>query len=246
MKIAMLSDTHTFHNLIEFPEEIDLFLYAGDFTNRGSLADTVSFLEWLRTIPAKHICFVAGNHDIYTDPARYHKHTSNFSMSYEEILERELYLKTKDLLDSLPDHIHYLENNGVEIEGLNIWGSPVSPSFGYGWAWNRNRGEDIKKVWSKIPKNTNILITHTPPYGILDDVKEYARPNEDPNVGCKDLLDRIKKLSNLQLNVYGHIHDNWAVELRRVSNTRHVLFCNAACLTNRYEPLNKYPHIIYL
>jgi hypothetical protein len=37
-----------------------------------------------------------------------------------------------------------------------------------GWAFNADRGEEILKIWNKIPNNTDVLITHGPPIGETD------------------------------------------------------------------------------
>ena len=235
----MLSDTHSFHREIIVPE-CDLLLYAGDFTNAGDALEVVDFVAWLQNLPCKHIVFIAGNHDLTTELKKpntimdnIHNHKSN---------------NVKAILKRLPSHIHYLENSEVEIEGLKIWGSPISPTFGYGWAWNRDRGEEISKTWSKIPKDVNILLTHTPPYGIFDWVDErYKRyPDEDQHVGCKDLLDRIKKLPKLHLHVFGHIHDQIGLGIKKITNTKKGWFCNPSAVDNQYKVLINKPLIIEL
>jgi hypothetical protein len=57
----------------------------------------------------------------------------------------------------------YLNDSGVEIDGLKFWGSPVQPYF-HNWAFNRI-GDDICKHWELIPLDTDILITHGPVKG---------------------------------------------------------------------------------
>lgn len=245
IKIGLLSDTHTYHRDIIIPEDLDLFIFAGDFSDRGEIYQVVDFLEWLRSLKCKNIVWIAGNHDLTTDKSLMLNPSQG---SIESLLNRQKYYEVKHLIKELPPHIHYLENSSVEIEGFIIWGSPISPTFGYNWAWNVDRGEEIRKIWSKIPKDTNILVTHTPPYGIGDLIPDrYKRyPGEDVHVGCKDLLERIKRLYKLQLHVAGHIHHQWGIRQEAVSNGRNVLFANAACLNNDYKLLTKYPHILYL
>lgn len=244
-KICLISDTHGFHENFIVPE-CDILIHAGDFTNRGEIEGVLSFFEWLRKQPAKNIVFIAGNHDRSFDK-KLMEHYSN--PDYIKALNMELYYKVQGLIDSLPDHIHYIENESIEIEGFNIYGSPVTPAFGHNWGFNKQRGDSIMTEWGKIPKNTDILITHGPAYGILDYVDERYRrfPGEDLHTGCHDLLKTInQRLINLKLHVSGHIHDNYGIKLEKVSNTRHVLFCNAAVLDNKYNFLTKYVHTIYI
>lgn len=82
----------------------------------------------------------------------------------------------------------------------------------------------LASVWSRIPDDTDVLITHTPPAGILDGV-------EADKVGCRDLADRIEQL-NLKLHIFGHVHVGHGVE-RRGETT----FVNASVCNQDYEPV---------
>lgn len=240
MKITFLSDTHSLHNEVTI-EPCDIFCYSGDATNIGELADWVSFFEWLRKVPAKHIVWIGGNHDRTLDRALM-EHRSNDAVI--RMLNTQKYNDVRRLIQDLPKHIHYLENKAITIEGINFYGSPYSPAFGHNWAFNKVRGDASAQLWAKIPKNTNILLTHTPPQGILDyvDKRKKRYPDEPQNVGCKELLDRIKhSLPNLKVHAFGHIHDNTGMQYLHVSNTRRVLFINACLLDNRYNFLTKQP-----
>jgi Icc-related predicted phosphoesterase len=92
----------------------------------------------------------------------------------------------------------------VEFNGIKIWGSPVQPCY-KNWAFNRNRGSEIKKHWDKIPSHIDILITHGPSYSKLD------RTIDGLNVGCKDLLDRVNCLRP-KYHIFGHIHESYGCE----------------------------------
>ena len=74
-----------------------------------------------------------------------------------------------------------MENESVEILGLKIYGSPYSPEF-CNWAFSINPDDESKQMWDKIPKDTDILITHGPPYKILD------KTITGIDAGCTDLL----------------------------------------------------------
>ncbi len=79
--------------------------------------------------------------------------------------------------------IIYLQDSSVEIEGLKIYGSPWQPRF-FDWAFNLNRGAELAEKWKLIPDDTDILITHGPPNGILDEV---PRKYFVENTGCEEL-----------------------------------------------------------
>lgn len=200
MKIVLLSDTHGSHSYLDIPQG-DLLIHAGDFSMRGREGETRNFIDWFSAQPHPHKVFISGNHDFLAeeDPAIFRT--------------------------MLPDNVHYLENSGVEIEGIEIWGSPISPWF-HNWAFNRHRGDAIRPYWQKIPLTTDILITHGPPYGILDET------DRGEVVGCQDLWNRIEEVQP-KLHVFGHIHEGYG-QLQK----EETLFVNASIVNLRYNPVN--------
>ena len=138
--------------------------------------------------------------------------------------------KRKECLKFFDDAgINYLQDSGIEINGIKFYGSPVTPTF-FNWEYNRNRGPDIKHHWDMIPDDTNVLITHGPAYGILDSVRESFRGPQ----GCQDLKNRINQLSNLKAHIFGHMHHNGHQAL----NINGIQFINAAICTDDYSPDN--------
>jgi len=183
MKIWHISDTHTFHGLLNIPDGIDMVIHSGDATNPKdhyvNKIEMENFIFWFSKLPIKYKVFVAGNHD-----------TS---------IEKKLITK----LDFASNGIIYLENDFVEIEGIKIWGSPITPTFGQGWAFNKNRAK-THEVWSKIPDGTDIVICHGPPKGVLD--LSYDVKNELEFCGDSSLKKKMMKL-NPKLCLFGHIHN---------------------------------------
>jgi len=98
--------------------------------------------------------------------------------------------------------IIYLEDSEVIINGLKIYGSPWSKLF-RSWCFMISYDE-LQKKWQKIPDDTNILVTHTPPFGILDYAVNFRE-------GDEFLVDRIKELKNLKLHIFGHIHESYGM-----------------------------------
>lgn len=243
MKIVHISDTHGKHEAITIPP-CDLLVHTGDIGGRTTIHELNLFLNWFKAQPAECKVFIAGNHDIDLDE----KYIENIPDGWTKSLHEHHVTECKLLLTKYPE-IVYLENSFYIYKGWKIWGSPISPSFHRNyWAFNADRGEEIKRYWNRIPRDTNILLTHTPPYNIFDDVREYKSENEmDAHVGCKDLSSAIThRLSKLQLHCFGHIHDNYGIMQAPVSNTRRVLFSNGAVLNNRYNVLIYEPPIINL
>ncbi|MCE3227540.1 MAG: metallophosphoesterase [Bacteroidetes bacterium] len=200
MKFIAISDTHKQHKSLPLPKG-DVIIHAGDISSRGSAEEISEFLEWFRKLDYKYKLLIAGNHDF--------------------LFEREPE-KAKELI---PPEVIYLENNDVVIEGIKIWGSPITPWF-YDWAFNRHRGEDIIRYWQKIPSDTDIVITHGPAYGILD------KTVHGQHVGCEDLLKRVKDIKP-KFHVCGHIHEGYGQEMHDGTT-----FINASVLDHRYKRKN--------
>ena len=201
MKFVCLSDTHGNHRLIKNLTSADCIIHAGDVSKDGSERSCIDFLTWFNKLDYQYKVFIAGNHDFY----------------FEE--ESPKYLEK-----ILPSNVIYLNDSGVTIKGVNIWGSPVTPRF-YDWAFNRDRGSTINNHWKLIPADTDLLVTHGPPQGILDNVAGFP-------VGCADLLKKVKKIKP-KLHVFGHIHGGYGRELRD-----QTCFVNASILNDNYEVVN--------
>lgn len=227
MKIVFLSDTHGMHHKVNkiFPgwdEEADCVVFAGDMCGRGNHGEVRDFFNWFETLKPKHKIIIAGNHDIYLD----------FNHQRHMFTNKEKHLEYASQFVNHPE-IHYLNDSGVTIDGINFWGSPIQPRFG-NWAFNRDRGEDIKAHWDMIPNGIDVLITHGPPKGILDRIHPmFERYNEDPNVGCWDLLQKVIDIKP-KVHVFGHIHETYGME-----EHDGVTYINASFLNHRYIPVNE-------
>lgn len=194
MDVTFISDTHGLHQELKI-ESGTLLIHAGDITEYGTEEEVMDFLLWFSRQRYTYKIFIAGNHDLF--------------------LEECSVAKRKKIMT--PDII-YLQNSGVKIEGVKIWGSPVTPYF-LGMAFNARAGKEIKKVWNKIPDETDILVTHGPPKGILDN-----------GFGCEALLQRVNEIKPA-CHCFGHIH-GW----NNIEKYGQVTFINAA-MVNELAPL---------
>lgn len=187
--IVCVSDTHGAHDITVVPDG-DILLHAGDLTRHGLLDEVDAFDAWLGRLPHPHKVVIAGNHDwcFERTPAEARRRLTNAV---------------------------YLEDEAVVIGGLKVYGSPWQPRF-FDWAFNLDRGPELAAKWALIPADTDVLVTHGPPDGILDLTRRWLR------VGDADLLARVREVRP-KLHVFGHIHE--AAGVYRSGST---LFVNAA------------------
>ncbi len=96
MTILQISDTHNRHGLLKHLPAADVIVHCGDFTDYGTEAEALDFLNWFIALPHRHKLFVAGNHD----------------------------LCLWDALDieDLPQGVHFLQDRGCEIDGVKFFG----------------------------------------------------------------------------------------------------------------------------
>lgn len=199
MRIVVVSDTHNMHQRIDIPDG-DVFVHCGDCLGHGTLEELRALDRVLGELPHRHKILIAGNHD----------------WCFEQEPEAARRLVRNAI---------YLEDEEVELEGIKFYGSPWQPWF-FDWAFNLERGEPLRKVWAKIPDGTDVLITHGPPYGVLD------RTTRGELVGCEELIDRVRVVKP-KLHLFGHIHEGYGSEMRD-----DTLFINASTCNVRYQPVN--------
>jgi Icc-related predicted phosphoesterase len=203
MKFVAISDTHGIHEEItDLLPDADCIIFAGDMSKRGGQMECEKFLQWYSKLPYTHKILIAGNHDWFFQQ---HPDTAKLVM---------------------PSNITYLQDSMTIINGIKIWGSPVQPEF-HNWAFNRFRGDDIRRHWKMIPEDTDILVTHGPVYGIGD------RTWQGLHVGCQDLWETVN-LIKPKVCIAGHIHEGYGVEERMG-----IKFINACQLDERYQLINK-------
>ena len=198
-RIVAISDTHNRHRALTIPDG-DILIHAGDLTDMGELSDVRDFNDWLGTLPHQHKLVIAGNHDF--------------------CFENEPH-EAEPLLTNCT----YLLDEAVTLRGITFYGSPWQPWF-HNWAFNLQRGSEIKAKWDLIPGDVDVLITHGPPVGHLDQTYRGER------VGCADLLDAVRRIRPTY-HIFGHIHEAYG----RLSNGR-TEFINASTCSLQYEPVN--------
>jgi Icc-related predicted phosphoesterase len=212
MKVTCISDTHQFLKNSEEREKLtallsggDCLVHAGDISGRGTVQEVQSFLDWFSSLNYTYKIFIAGNHDY--------------------LFEKESAL-AKSMVSEYPGLV-YLNDSGTEVEGIKFWGSPITPHF-HNWAFNRFP-DRILQHWEMIPDDTDFLITHGPPRGILDELEDSSR------VGCPALLSKVLSVKP-KVHVFGHIHCARGID--RIDRT---IYINAAVLDESYRLVEAAP-----
>lgn len=191
-KFTAISDIHGTFPLLS---KTDILLIAGDICPVNQSHNPKNqetwiinkFLPWVKD-QANQIIFIAGNHDFY------------FQKLFHNITE-------DDLKTILPKNVHYLRDSMVEINGIKIYGTPWTPTFGR-WAFMVSE-EFLENIFTGIPDNIDILLSHGPAYKFNDIILKGPYQNsirQDNNLGSKALRKHLLR-SKPKYFCYGHIHE---------------------------------------
>jgi len=179
----------------------DVFIHAGDILGRGQLSELEIFNDWLGELPHQYKIIIAGNHD----------------WCFQNDIEASREILTNAI---------YLQDESITIENIRFYGSPWQPMF-YDWAFNLPRGKALKQKWDLIPENTDVLITHGPAKGILD------QTIQGDHVGCEELSKAIKKIRP-KFHICGHIHEGYGM-----LDLDGCTYINASVNTHQYKLCNQ-------
>lgn len=128
-------------------------------------------------------------------------------------------------IDGLDENVHYLCNSGVTIDGVKFYGVPMFMADCISDCQLRN--------YANIPEDVDVLVTHTPPYGILDF-------DDGINYGSEELLQRVSEV-NPKLHLFGHIHRHHGQTDNGITH-----FSNGAIMNEDYTNLQSPNEISYL
>jgi len=175
MRLVVISDTHLVAQDTPLPAG-DVLIHCGDFCINGTDSELYHALTWFRDLEFEQKACIMGNHDEW---------------------EEKCPGMVKHVLDG---HAHYLNGSEVTIHGLKFWGSPIQPEF-KNYAFNRTRLFRSHYWKDAMPDDVDVLLTHCPPRGVLDETHDSSR------VGCKHLGFRVEKVRPI-LHAFGHIHES--------------------------------------
>lgn len=205
MNIDVISDLHGFYPSLPGG---DLLLIAGDLTARDEEWQYEEFFLWCAKLKYKRIILIGGNHDNQL-PSAVSRHMK------------------------IP-HMTYICDSGTEFEGLKMWGSPWTKTFRgmnpHCKAFTFDTEQELREKWALIPEEVDLLVTHSPPYGIRDVVVEG---HQMKSVGSTTLLSRILAVQP-KVVVFGHIHEGYGQE-----EVGGIVYANASHVNERYRPVHQ-------
>ncbi len=203
--LCLVADTHCHHRELVIPE-CDILIHCGDYCS-----------------------FEREDGRLLADVDRWFaevpaKHVLCIGGNHDFALQREEFRFENAI---------YLEDSLVEIDGLSFYGSPWCPEL-MGYAFFAEP-ETLAETWKRIPTGVDVLVTHTPPYGILD------LPSREPrHLGCAELRIELLRIQP-RLHVFGHVHASHGTQ--QVGSTQ---FVNAAVVGGRVFELRHDPMTVTL
>lgn len=229
MIIDCISDLHGYYPKLKGG---DLLIVAGDLTAKDTPEEWAHYFLWQREQDYKKIVFIAGNHD---------NRLQKIDMAFYSPEHKVDYL-----CDSGTEFSYHIDGFPEEDEGflpsgkrtLKIWGTPWTKTFegmnSHCKAFTVEKEEELADKFEKIPHDTDILITHSPPLGILD------KTSDGKHVGSRFLYGWFKYVERPKLHVFGHIHEAYGqAEVFNGYNDIMVKSVNASHVNERYKPVNK-------
>ncbi len=212
-RVVVLSDTHNEHKYVQVPDG-DVVIHAGDALVHGSWEELDAFLKWFRKLPHPHKIYVPGNHDGEVELLSSHAPRVCASYGVEVLIGKE-----------------------TQVNGLRIFGAP----------WSRFRDSALRRPerrakhsafaihpdvigekWAQIPEGLDVLVTHVPPQGVLDQVSDGV------HIGCPKLLERVVEVAP-RYHFFGHVHE--AQGGMSVSASGATTWHNVAVCDRRYLPV---------
>lgn len=212
MKIWFISDTHNHHEELTIPQDIDCVIFCGDESNHFDPSynwhEAFNFFAWFDSIDIMHKVYIPGNHStaVYQGMIRPNEWTG----------------------------IDFLIHRSTVIEGLSIFGSPHSPTWGKSGAYMVDR-RLLDYYWDSIP-SCDILITHCPPKGILDLTHDKDDETTLVQAGCEYLYNHVNRIKP-KVHAFGHIHESPGCYNFGVFEKNETKFVNCGCFLHRMNKL---------
>ena len=222
LKIVCISDTHNKLKDQCFPGG-SILIHAGDFTRNGFHQDISNFDSWMSRQSYQRKLCIAGNHEVSLD-----------SKLMSQIVKNGTHLRYMNFdytqVKGLFKNCEYLEDSSTSVNSYKIYGSPWTIGSTR-WGFTIPKEMDHIETWNHIPQDVDILITHSPPYGILDKTEEGI------NIGSQGLREMVLQIKPI-VHIFGHAHESYGYTM-----VEGIHFINASTCTRAQSPTN--PAIVF-
>lgn len=197
MKIVVISDTHGRHADLGVLSG-DILIHCGDVEHlfEPNVDAIRNIDDWFGRQQFQHILCIGGNHD-------------------RALQKQNRFWRTPFR------NARYLQDASFVHKGITFYGAPWVPMLDH-HAFFADDAK-LKTAWSRIPDTVDVLITHTPPAGILD------KSSSGLVLGCTHLAQRLQHLQP-KLHCFGHVHASAGVQ--QIGETTYV---NAASVNSRFQ-----------
>ncbi|KJR88078.1 metallophosphoesterase domain-containing protein [Sporothrix schenckii 1099-18] len=214
-KILVLSDTHgeRYPPGRQPPKGADVVIHCGDLTEESKMVEFQTTLGLLKDLGASLTLVIAGNHDFTLDLPAFHRKVSEAGLTAEPDLVAREYGRDGEARQLFEDarashNIHLLDEgthhftlaNGAS---LTVYANPYTYSLDAAWGF-QYRPEDAHGI--AIAAGTDIVLTHSPPQGVLDRMTSQKRG------GLQELFRAVARARPL-LHCFGHVHAGWGAKL---------------------------------
>ena len=232
MKLVIISDSHNLHDELNLPSG-DVLIHCGDYSYSGQDNEVISFLTWMQEQTKKYRLVIGGHGNHELGPYEDREHFNE--------------LKTVFAPDVIWPHMRVFTD---PVTSLNFFFSPYVTTINGRWAFEASSSE-YQEIVKRIPDYVDILISHGPPFNILDTFvrhsidwdsqqNDYAHSTREFKIGSKVLAERIKEIEP-KLVCFGHCHENGGQTVK-IGGT---IYVNGAVLNENYEIANE-PVIVNL
>lgn len=235
--ITCIADLHGFYPKLEGG---DLLIVAGDLTARDAAIEHFKFHDWLAEQKYRKKILIAGNHDNWLEElarpnTRVIQNLAEMGVDYLCDSGCQIFYQDDNPKPMNQSCLDFEDVKQPNLRSLKVWGSPWTKTFA-GMnekckAFTVDTEEELAEKFKLIPDDIDILITHSPPYGVLDELEGDAHPK---HVGSKSLTSKIKSMKNPpKIIIFGHVHEAYGFK-----NSLYTQFINASHVNECYEPVN--------
>lgn len=199
VKLVFVSDTHESHDWDKQIPPGDILVHTGDLTMMGRPAELSAFAEKFIALPHPNKILIAGNHDLSLDEHLTTVMRAQVDEKFPSLKEVDIPLLKQNFIKQLTEKgVTYLEDSSAQVQGISFYGSPYTPKM-HLWAFQKERSA-LGQIWEKIPSQVDVLLTHGPPVGILDEF------GENDHIGCESLLKHVVDRVKPKIHGFGHVH----------------------------------------